>query len=74
MNDYASEIIDGDYRINNEKTLTIKSFEYITKIGYTENNDSRLDAEVAVPLKYLNNFWISLYLPLINFEIELDLS
>ena len=74
MNDDASESIDGDYRINNEKTTTIESFEYIRKIGYTANNDSRLDAEVVVPLKYLNNFWISLDLPLINFETELDLS
>ena len=30
--------------------------------------------EVTVPLKYLSNFWRSLDLPLINCEIELDLS
>ena len=32
------------------------------------------DAEVVVPLKYLSNFWRSLDLPLINCEIEIDLS
>ena len=43
-------------------------------IGSTLNNDYRLDAKVIVPLKYLSNFWRSLDLPLINCEIELDLS
>ena len=38
------------------------------------NNNNTLKAEVAVPLKYLTNFWRSLDLPLINCEIEIDLS
>ena len=33
-----------------------------------------LNIEVAIPLKYLSNFWRLLDLPLINCEIELDLS
>ena len=33
-----------------------------------------LHAKVTIPLKYLNNFQKSLELPLINCEIELDLS
>ena len=33
-----------------------------------------LNVEVTIPLKYLSNFWRSLDLPLINCEIELDLS
>ena len=53
---------------------TGKSFEYKTKlIGSTSGDNNRLDPEVAAPLKYLNNFWRSLDLPLINCEIELDL-
>ena len=43
-------------------------------IRITPHNDNRLDAEVAVPLKYLSNFWKSLDSPLLNCEIELDLS
>ena len=43
-------------------------------IGSTPNNVNRLNAEVVVPLKYLSSFWRSLDLPLINCEIELDLS
>ena len=37
------------------------------------NHISRLDAEVVVPLNYLSNFWRSLDLLLIKFEIDLDL-
>ena len=33
-----------------------------------------LNVEVTIPLKYLSNFWKFLDLPLINCEIELDLS
>ena len=37
-------------------------------------NNNILDAEVVVPLKYLNNFLEFLDFPMINCEIELDLK
>ena len=75
VNDSAKESNDANnFRINNNKRTTSKSFEYKTKwIGSTPNNDRRLDTEVILPLRYLSNFWRSLDLPLINCEIELDL-
>ena len=61
--------------INNNKTITSKSFEYKTKVtGSTPDDNNILDAEFVVPLKHLSNFWRSLDFPLINCEIELDLS
>ena len=39
--------------------------------GSAPADNSRLDAKVVVPLKYLSDFWRSLDLPLINCEIEL---
>ena len=33
-----------------------------------------LSVEVTIPLKYLSNFWRFLDLPLISYEVELDLS
>ena len=64
----------GDYKINNNKTTTSKSFEYkINIIGNTTDKNSRLDAKV-VPLKYLSNFQGFLNLPLIRCKIELYLS
>ena len=56
-------------RINNNKTITSKFFEYKRKlIGATTSSNNILDAEVVVPLRR------SLGLPLINCEVELDLS
>ena len=64
----------NNYRVNNNKAVTSKSFKYKTKIiESTPDHDNRLNAEAVIPLKYLSNFWRSLDLPLINCEIELDL-
>ena len=65
----------GNNRANNNKAVTSKSFEHKTKITEIKPDDGNvIDTEVVVPLKYLSNFCRSLYIPLINFEIELDLS
>ena len=75
VNDDANENNAARNTINNNKILTNKSFEYKTRlIVKTQNNNNILDAEVAVPLKYLSNFWRFLDLSLINCEIELDLT
>ena len=51
INDDANENNLDNNRINNNKTITSKSFEYKTKlIGSTPNNNNILDAEVVVPL------------------------
>ena len=65
----------GNYRINNNKTKTSKSFKSKTKlIGSTPNKNNMLNAEVVVLLKYLSNFWRSLDWSFINCEIELSLT
>ena len=39
-------------RLNNKKTITIKSFKYKTKIiGSTPDNENRLNQKPLVPLK-----------------------
>ena len=43
------------------------SFKYKANlIGNTENNGTKNEVKIAVPLKYLSNFWRSLKMPLIN--------
>ena len=75
VNDSANETDDNDNKINNNKIITNKSFEYNTKIiRSTSNTNNILNAEVFVSLKYLSNFWRSLDLPLINRQIELDFT
>ena len=50
----------------------------ITGQTAANNNDGNIagsvNIEIMVPLKYLNNFWIILEMPLINCEIELILD
>ena len=51
------------------------SFKYKANIiGNTENNGRKNGVKIAVPLKYLNNFWRSLEMPLINCKVELSLK
>ena len=74
-NDDGNENNGARDKIYDNKTITSKSFKYKTKLtGSTPNNNNMLDSKVVVPLKYLSTFSISLNFPLINFEIELDLS
>ena len=51
------------------------SFKYKASIiGNTENNGTKNGVKIAVPLKYLSNFWRSLEMPLINCKVELSLK
>ena len=66
---------DGDNAIN----ISIRgsnSFDYKIKItgSLDAGEDEKDDVEIAIPLKYLGNFWRSLDIPLINCEITLVLS
>ena len=61
-------------------TNATDSFNFKTKITNktADNNDNgkiagRVDVEITVPLKYLRNFWRTLEISLINYEIELIL-
>ena len=51
------------------------SFKYkVGLIGDTKNNGTKNGVKIAVPLKYLSNFWRSLKVPLINSKVELSLK
>ena len=75
--DEPSETIIGSG--NNAINISIrnsKSFHYKTQsIGSLDaGEDVKEDVKIAIPLKYLGNFWRSLDIPLINCEITLGLS
>ena len=74
VNDNVNENGDANNSINNNQTITSKTFAYKTKLKGSTPNNNILDTKVVIRLKYLINFWRSLDLPLINCEIELDLS
>ena len=64
---------------NNAINISIrnsKSFDYKTEIigSLDAGEDEKEDVTIAIPLKYLGNFWRSLDIPLINCKITLILS
>ena len=50
------------------------SFNFKAKITGQTGNDGTKDVEIIVPLKYLSNFWRTLEMPLINCEVNLNLT
>ena len=59
----------------NENVTDSESFKYKIKITRkTPAAGNEKDYEIIVPLKYLTNFWRTLELPLINFEVNLILT
>ena len=42
--------------------------------NYVANNSGKKSVELAIPLKYLGNFWRALNMPLISCEVSLELK
>ena len=64
------------YRDNTNNNIT-KSEAFKSKIrkaGKTPVADNTKDIKIAVPLKYLSNFWRTLETPLTNCEVNLILT
>ena len=70
-----AEIANDDGAIN-ISIRNSKSFDYKTEItgSLDAGEDGKEDVTIAIPLKYLGDFWRSLDIPLINCEITLILS
>ena len=78
---YSSGSLSGfkkDDVVNNTNVANddnAPSFKYkASVIGDTQNNRTKTGVKIAVPLKYLNSFWRSLEMPLINCKVELSLK
>ena len=51
------------------------SFKYKANLtGNARDNGTKNEVKIAVPLKYLSNFWRSLEMPQINCKVELSLN
>ena len=75
-NYYRDELSDDadNNQFNNIKVVNSNTFKYKNKIIDNTNNVGIKDIELAIPLKYLGNFWRALNLPLISCEVSLDLK
>ena len=60
--------------ISNDNIIDSDSFKYKSRLTNHNNNVGIVNVEIAVPLKYLSNFWRTLEMPLIICEINLMLS
>ena len=60
----------------NVSTTNSRSFKYKSSVFEltVDNNGVIKDVKIAVPLKYLSNFWRYLEVPLINCKIHLKLN
>ena len=52
-------------------TADFNSFKFKSRFISNTDNTGTINVEIAVPLKYLSNFWRTLEMLLINFEINL---
>ena len=87
-NYYRDELSDDadDNNFDNINVVNSNTFKYKNKItgntynvnagiqGYDVNKNGTQEVELAIPLKYLGNFWRALNIPLINCEVSLELK
>ena len=77
---------DDDNNFDNIKVVNSNTFKYKIKVignaynvanpaqGYVAAKEGTQKIELAIPLKYLGNFWRALNMPLISCEISLELK
>ena len=87
-NYYGDELSDDvdDNNFDNIKIVNSNTFKYKNKIiantynvnagddGYDVNKNGMQEVELAIPLKYLGNFWRALNILLISCELSLELK
>ena len=85
---YRDELSDDadDNNFDNIKVVNSESFKYKNKItgntynvdadddDYDVNKNGKQEIELAIPLKYLGNFWRALNIPLVSCEVSLELK
>ena len=66
---------NADFRVNNSQSFKYKA-ALVGKTTYAVNNtnSSVKNTKIVVPLKYMNNFWRLLEMPLINCKVHLELN
>ena len=70
---YKNKIISNTYNVN-ARIPNAAGDGQIDNPIYIANNEGTQEIELAVPLKYLGNFWKALNIPLISCEISLELK
>ena len=59
--------------MNNRASFTVLALQVVNP-NYDANNSAKKNVELAIPLKYLGNFWAALNIPSISCEVSLELK
>ena len=70
---YKTKIIRNMYNINSTNNPPAGGARPANP-NYDANRSGKTDVELAIPLKYLGNFWRALNMPLISCEVSLELK
>ena len=70
---YKNKIIGNTYNVD-LTTVPAAGGARVANPDYDANNSGKKSIELAIPLKYLGNFWRALNIPLISCEVSLELK
>ena len=70
---YKNEIIGNTYDVDARISKPAGNGQ-INNLIYTAHNEGTQEIDLAIPLKYLGNFWRALNIPLISCEVSLELK
>ena len=70
---YKNKIIGNSYNVDSTRVPAAGGARERNP-DYIENNSGKKSIELAIPLKYLGNFWRALNIPLISCEVSLELK
>ena len=70
---YKNKIIGNTYNVDST-IVPAAGGARVANPNYDANNSAKKNVELAIPLKYLGNFWRALNIPLISCEVSLELK
>ena len=70
---YENKIIGNTYNVDST-IVPAAGGARVANPNYDANNSGKKNVELAIPLKYLDNFWRALDIPLISCEVSLELK
>ena len=70
---YKNKIIGNMYNVDS-RIVPAAGGARVANPNYDANNSGKENVELAIPLKYLGNFWRALNIPLISCEVSLELK
>ena len=70
---YKNKIIGNTYNIDST-IVSAAGGARVANPNYDANKSGKKNVELAIPLKYLGNFWRALNMPLISCEVSLELK